>query len=371
MIPAVAGACGGVVSWANWNGALDGATTSTGGSSDGTSVGIVKISPDTFFAFWTQGTLVRGQVITLSGTTPSFGAIGTVVDISTSSPSSLSAVTLDAARVLIVYSDSAGNTDGKVISISGTNFTPNTQAVVAPGGATTGAYLTLLSADKVLMVFKRSNQGIAVVITTSATSITGTGSELIFESASIGGVICAGFLTSTTVIAGYQVSTTTAKALVLSVSGTTVSAGAKATLDTNAEVNISLATLSGTSAVATFLKGDGSSGRATPMSISGTTVTPGTTANFVAAGENYSRSAQGLIPLNSTQCMALYGLASTANPYGVVGSVSGSNITFGTPVLLDSAQTANAFGGCLVDTQRVISIFVNNLVPYVKILKQG
>ena len=363
----------GGIDWSAWNGSLDGSSTSTTGTNNGSKIAIVKMNTDVLLAVWKEGTIVKAQVITLSGTTPSFGSVTTVIDVSDSSSFTLSICKLDTGRALIAYGNSTASIQGKVLSISGTTITPGTQAELASdgGSACINGYLVPLDTDKTLMVFARANIGKSVIITTSTTTISAVGSEYTFEAASMGGVISAAVLTTTTAIVAYQVSTTTAKAIVLSVSGTTITGGTKATLDTDAGNNISICALTSTLAVATYQKSDGTTGRSTPMTISGTTITAGTTATYIASTVSVSGSGEGIIPLNATECMVLYTLASNGDPYGVVGETNGSTITFGTPVSLATVNSAGTkFGGCSVDSGRAIAIYNDGNTPYVKVLKQ-
>lgn len=364
------------VDWATWTGSLDGSNTSTGGSQTGVKIVIKKLDTDKFIAFWpASGTVYKAVIVTLSGTTPSFGSITDVFTVTAGSVNSFSAVVLDSGRVMIAYSDGGANgLYGRILSISGTTITTNSIATILSSATYANLQLVLQDTDKVMSVYLDGNVGKALITTITGTTINSPGTVYTFEASSINGYIAATVLTSTTSIVAYCIATTTAKAIVLSVSGTTISGGTKATLDTAAANDIGgICALSPTSVIVSYAGTGGvgiSPGQAIPLTISGTSISVLTKATFVATDINTSTTASGTIALNSTQFMTSYTVYSTSRPWVVVGTISGSTIAYGTPVLIDTASSTGNLSLSLVDDGRAILLFSPSSVPKVRVMKQ-
>jgi hypothetical protein len=123
------------------------------------------------------------QILTISGTTMT---VGTEYVFNSADTSSISATLIDSTHVLVTYMD-AGNSNygtAQILTISETSINTNTEYVFN-SGVTSYISSTLIDSTHVLVAYKdvgNSNYGTAQVLTISGTTIT-AGGKYVFNSA--------------------------------------------------------------------------------------------------------------------------------------------------------------------------------------------
>jgi len=253
----------------------------------------------------------------------------------------------DQQKVILVYRDAGNSYKGTAIvgTITGTSISFGTAVVF--NGVTTGEMDTCYDTDqdKVVIVFNDSsgsNAVEAVVGTVSGTSI------------SFGSTVSIGSGTSTTprvayspdqqkVLVVYNLSGTDIRAKVGTVSGTSISFGSAGTLVSSATASGSALTYDTVAQkfVFAYKLNTNSYGYAVVATVSGTSVTFGTPVQFSAGYVNYSIG----VAYHTDQNKIVIGYTDQNNSYygtGIVGTVSGTSISFGTATVWNSSFTYNS-----------------------------
>lgn len=257
---------------------------------------IVQLSSTLYLASYTSGTNTGVIAISVSGTTVTIGSAVNIITASTVADSTTT-YALTATTALVIYKTTTGphSIDAVVISVSGTTCTVGTPATLGVYAGGTGVHSScLLSATKALVGFTDSatNYPSVVAVTISGTTVT-LGTRLTVESTSIG----SGNLdytassatrynphlfplSASTALLWYLDSSGISRAVVLSESGGTVTAGAKL----YNSISIAAATAAGGGAVipqgtsefvAIRAQSAGGTFDLMPHKISGTTITTG------------------------------------------------------------------------------------------------
>ena len=171
---------------------------------------------------------------------------------------------------------SSSNLYAQVLNISGTTITGSTEVTAhnAPGYA----WVETLSATQVLAVGIVGTVGKAVVLDVSGSTIT-PGTVMTFA-ATANDDICVTVLSSSKAIIGYGASDV-AYAVVADIASSVITVGAVQTLHSGRTYNVGMARIDATSAVFA-LHDQPNSGRGLcyPLSVSGTTITTGTAVVF-------------------------------------------------------------------------------------------
>jgi hypothetical protein len=258
-------------------------------------------------------------------------------------------------------------TQGGIWSVDGTNLEPGLISIDSTLSGTYGAPTN----DGVTGIFVaiNNNQSIHFAPNAARTSIyafivDSTGYQVtvpvLMASGLAAGVYvrAAWAVTATTFIVFYSSGNNDTYAVILSVSGTTITVGSPTSVITNAtllnsdfgsgapqivQLSSTLYAISGYQTTSLLA--------AVAFSVSGTTITAGTVATL-AVSSLYSGSVQ-VYALTSTTALVLYttGAGAPYTSYGVVVSVSGTTCTFGTAVALSGTGSANSGGspaGCLL-----------------------
>jgi hypothetical protein len=284
------------------------------------------------------GTAIVG---TVSGTSISFG---TAV-IFYSGDSNDIAITFDTSnnKVVVAYSDGAASAYGKAIvgTVSGTSISFG-------GVATFAASLTYSTSatfdstnNKVVIAYRDSSStenGTAVVGTVSGTSIS-FGSPTVYETGE-------GYANSATfdstngkvVIAYLDNASTQGKAVVGSVSGTSISFGTAAVFNGDTQdISATFDSNSNKTVIAFRDRTNSERGTAIVGTVSGTSISFGTKVVFEAAFSQWISAI-----FNSTSNNVIIAYQDSGNSgYGTVvsGAVSGTSISFGTPLVFESASS--------------------------------
>ncbi len=166
-------------------------------------------------------------------------------------------------------------------------------------------------------------------------------------------------LSSTTALITYEEATNNYLAgKVLTVSGTSVSAGTEATINSVSQYP-SVTRLSDTSAACAYVQGGL---KVVVASVSGTTLTWNTPATVSSVGVNQLIS---ITSLSSTSVLTVFDNSNASNyPYAVVSTISGTTVTNGTAVSLDSLGASNFMGVAAFSGTSAVAVWARTSGSY-------
>ena len=313
-------------------------------------------------AYSTESNTGEAVVGTVSGSTISFG---TPVVFEASNSVSATSATFDsnAGKVVLVYMDSGNSSYGTAIvgTVSGTSISFGS-AVVFESASTAYTSTTFDSnTNKVVIAYSdvgNSNYGKAIVGTVSGTSIS-FGTAATFESATTNNIGVVFESNTNKIVIGYRDSGNSnyGTAIVGTVSGTSISFGSAVVfLSATAEYVNCVYDPNTTKVILTY-KGSGS-GRAIVATLSGTSISFGTSVVFKSNVEyttpQYDLASQKVI----------IGFRDGGNSHyatAIAGTVSGTSISFGTAVVLMDAGMGNQPNAIYdVNAKRTVISFWNN-----------
>lgn len=295
---------------------------------------------------------VNGTVSTVSAATASAGAAASFVGNTDNGPS----VAYDSTNNVIVVAYAAGTTGygfAAVGSISGTTITFGTAVRFEDtGNVDVPSVVFDASTGKTVIAYGISGAGKAIVGTVSGTSIS-FGTAVTFQAAGTGSVSAVYDSTNSKVVIAYRVTSTNyGTAIVGTVSGTSISFGTAVTFNAASTFYIS-ATYTGTKVVIAYRNGGGSFyGTAIVGTVSGTAISFGTSAVFSSSISNYMAATYDSI--NAKVVIAFSDNGNSDYGTAVVGTVSGTSISFGTKVVYNSQYTTNTSAVFALNTQRVV-----------------
>jgi len=239
---------------------------------------------------------------------------------------------------------------GKVVckggAITNTGLIPYTGSSGSPVTyMSTGGFYSSLSydtnANKIVVANRKdapSNYGVAFVGTVSGTSIS-FGAEATFNAANTESISSVFDPNSNKVVIAYQNvgSSAHGTAIVGTVSGTSISFGTAVVFEAAAVVGISIAFDSTNNKVVIFYEDDANSdyGTAIVGTVSGTSISFGTPVVFNSANTNFTGGESAVYDSANNRAVVFY-RDPNAVGYGAVGTVSGTSISFGTPVKFSS-----------------------------------
>jgi hypothetical protein len=279
----------------------------------------------------------------------------------------------NAERVVVVYQDRDNAEYGTAVvgTVSGTSISFGTPVVFESGGThyTNVAYDA--NAQKVVIVFQdevNSSYGTAIVGTVSGTSIS-FGSATVFESASTRYIGIAYDSGAQKVVIAYKDAGNSSygTAIVGTVSGTSISFGTAVVFESAESEHISVAYDSDSQKVIIGYRDNGNSNYGTGIvgTVSGTSISFGSAVVFdaVTAIRNavaYDANAQRVV-------IAYREASSTDQGMAVVGTVSGTSISFGTPAEFDAKGD---FISAVYDAtaQRVVIAYQDRADTYGKVV---
>ena len=292
------------------------------------------------------GTAVVGTVSSTAGDNSI--SFGTPVVFESSSSDAIS-VTFDSSnnKVVIAYRDRGNSDRGKcrVGTVSGTSISFGSSTAFEDGDITHTAATFDSSNNKVIIAYRdytdgQNGYGTAVVGTVSGTSIS-FGTEVRFSSVSIGSPSATFDSSNNKVVIAFKDdgNTNHGKAVVGTVSGTSISFGSSTTFESAPAVNMSTVfDSSNNKVVITYYDaGNSSYGTAVVGTVSGTSISFGTPVVFESASTDYNSAT---FDSNSNKVIIAYKDEGNSN-YGtvIVGTVSGTSISFGSPLVYESATT--------------------------------
>ena len=278
-------------------------------------------------------------------------ALGSAVVFESAAVGSNVASTFDSNsnKVVIVYQDTANSFYGTAIvgTVSGTSISFGSPVVFSSANRTQEIQITFDSnSNKVVVAYddKADGQkGKAIVGTVSGTSIS-FGSAVVFNNGStdMGTPNAITFdSNSNKVVIAFQdkADTNKGKAIVGTVSGTSISFGSEATfLNANYATHVSATFDSnGNKVVIVYQDGSNSThGYAVVGTVSGTSISFGTPVVFEAAATNNPN-----VSFDTVNNKIVIAYADGTVGTAIVGTVSGESISFGSPVIFNSTETTS------------------------------
>jgi len=246
-----------------------------------------------------NGNYGTAQVLTVSGTSIT---AGTETVFKSVGIYNISAVMLDSTHVMVCYRDSGNSSYGtaQVLTVSGTSITTGAETVYYPGSSYSISAVMLDSTHVMVCTYNASN-GIAQLLTVSGTSIT-AGTTTVFNDGTTD-YISAVKLDSTHVMVCYQDGRNSSygTAQVLTVSGTSITAGTETVFNTGITTKISAVMLDSTHVMVCYILSNGY-GITRVLTISGTSITVGPPIEFNEIGTDSLTS----LMLDSTHVMVCY-----------------------------------------------------------------
>ena len=252
------------------------------------------------------------------------------------------------------------NTDGTVSVVAGTSGNESAGTPVEFESANSG-YMSVAydsNAQKVVIAYRdsgNSSYGTAIVGTVSGTSIS-FGSAAVFESARVDEVDITYDSNAQKVVISYQDegNSNRGTAVVGTVSGTSISFGSPVVFDTSIVYYVKSTYDSNAQKVVIVYRDEGTSsyGRAIVGTVSGTSISFGSPVTFESATADdeditYDSNAQKVVIAYRDSGNSGYGTA-------IVGTVSGTSISFGTPTVFYSGSFLRTAIGYDPDAQKVV-----------------
>ena len=305
------------------------------------------------------GTAVVG---TVSGTSISFGT-PVVFETATTSFTSV-AYDANAQKVVIAYRDYGNSNYGTAIvgTVSGTSISFGSAVVFESANSTQQSIAYDANAQKVVIAYQdqgNSSYGTAIVGTVSGTSIS-FGTAVVFESANSDHISAVYDSNAQKIVITYRDvgNSYNGTAIVGTVSGTSISFGSATVFETADTAEISSVYDSTAQKVVIAYRhgevsgGDTGYGTAIVGTVSGTSISFGTAATFESALTNYTSA---VYDSNAQRVVIAYEDDANSD-YGtiVVGTVSGTSISFGSPSVFESASTEYIAAVYDSNAQRVV-----------------
>ena len=219
------------------------------------------------------------------------------------------------------------------------------------------------ASNKVVIAYRdsgNSNYGTAIVGTVSGTNIS-FGTAAVFESANTTDISCTFDSNSNKVVIAYADAGNSnyGTAVVGTVSGTNISFGSAVVFQTQASDKCAITFDSNSNKVVVAYQNDGNSGYGTAIvgTVSGTGISFGTAVVFSAASSdnislNYDANAQKVVIAYRNLGNSYYGTA-------IVGTVSGTGISFGTAVVFNAGNSQSSSVVYDANAQKVVVCYTD------------
>jgi len=264
-----------------------------------------------------------------------------------SDQSDMNAVTFDSSnnKVVVAYQDDGNSSYGTAIvgTVSGTSISFGSEAVFNTAQTENISAVFDSSNNKVVIVFGddgNSGRGTAIVGTVSGTSIS-FGTKQAFNSTDTDPISATFDSNSNKIVIAFKDSADAAGAIIGTVSGTSISFGSSVDFDTSYPVDTyaSLTFDSNSNKVVIFYRsGDGGKGTAVVGTVSGTSISFGTPVTVDSAATAWQSAT---FDSNANKVVLCY--RDDGNSFHgtlVVGTVSGTSISFGSEVVFNAGSTA-------------------------------
>jgi len=265
-------------------------------------------------------TFGNAVVLTISGSSIYIGA---TVAVNAVVSYWFSAALLDSSRVLVACQNGS-TTYGNAVVLTIAGNVISVGAVVAFNAVNTAnLYATTLDNNRVLVVYRNNGNGYgsSIVLTTAGTVVT-YGTMVVFSSTNNVTTYSATTLDSGRVVVTYGISGGYGTSIVLSVAGTVITYGLAVSFNTTNIGYASAAWLDSSRVIVVFADSTGG-GQAVVLSIAGTVITAGTVVPLGTATTTYLT----VLAVNSGQCFVSYIDQSGSYCHVLLLSISGSVIT--------------------------------------------
>ena len=246
-------------------------------------------------------------------------------------------------KVVIAYRDVGNSNYGTAVvgTVSGTSISFGTPVVFENAEANYNSLAFDSNSNKVVIAYRDSgnaSHGTAIVGTVSGTSIS-FGSPTVFESAETNYISTTFDSNSNKVVITYQdnANSNHGTAVVGTVSGTSISFGSAVVFEAANTEYTNAVFDSNSNKVVIAYSGDNQYGTAIVGTVSGTSISFGTKVVFEEAQSSYMSAT---FESNSNKIVIAY--QDVGNSYygtAIVGNVSGTSISFGEAVVFESART--------------------------------
>ena len=320
-------------------------------TTDGTNASWVALSPDTV-QLTATGSISAGapviirsdgtiEAVSLTGATV-IGSVGTAVSPQSVAMSTPATICYDSTnrKVILVYQDSTNSLLKAVVgTVAANTISWGTTVTVYAGAANYPACAYDSTNGKVVVCYKNnvSTYGAAVVGTVSGTSIS-------FGSPTTFGTHTSNYIAATfnsgngKVIIAYNDSDNTAfKSVVGTVSGTSISFGSTATILANNCNAVSICATGSSTVAVVFQDGSAARTKSAVGTVSGTSISFGALTTIDTDGTSYTACAYDT---TNSKVVALWRDGGDTYGKAVVGTISGTSISFGSSATFESADTA-------------------------------
>ena len=314
-----------------------------------------------------SGTLPNGKpvVVNADGTvsvaaeTSVSQAVGTPTTFQSGNTEATSAAyDTNAQRVVVAYKDdTASNGKAVVGTVSGTSISFGTPVVFESGITDYTSTVYDSSAQKIVIAYRDSSDsdGKVIVGTVSGTSISfGTAVEFTADTPTFVATVYDSNAEKVIIAYSDGNASNAGKAIVGTVSGTSISLGSAAVFESGSTMDTSIAYDSNAQKVVLSYRDHSNSGHGTSIvgTVSGTSISFGSAVVFESANTDftatvYDSNAQKIVVFYEDEDNSNYGTA-------IVGTVSGTSISFGTPVVFESAETQEISASYDVNAQKVV-----------------
>ena len=269
-----------------------------------------------------------------------------------------SAYDVNAQRVVIAYRDGGNSNYGTAVigTLSGTSISFGTPVVFESASARYSSVAYDVNAQKVVIAYKdvgNSNASTAIVGTVSGTTIS-FGTAVVFDTDSSNDFAATYDANAQKVVIAYMTTNNNGIAIVGTVSGTGISFGTAVQLENSRNSELAITYDSSAQKVVVAYKDLDNSNYGTAIvgTVSGTNISFGTpvvynTATSTKTSITFDSTLNKVVIIYRNQGNSSYGTA-------IVGTVSGTGISFGTAVVFNSDQTTFTSATYDTNAQKVV-----------------
>tara|TARA_B100000902_G_scaffold399133_1_gene468582 strand:- start:1404 stop:4163 length:2760 start_codon:yes stop_codon:yes gene_type:complete len=250
-------------------------------------------------------------------------------------------------KVVIAYKDGGDSNKGKAIvgTVSGTSISFGTAVEFEAGNTSNISIAFDSNSNKVVIGYRdggNSNYGTAIVGTVSGTSIS-FGTAVVFESAAVAYTATVFDSNSNKIVIGYRDggNSDQATAIVGTVSGTSISFGTAVVFEAGT-VDIFGGTFDSSNNKVVFAYkdgGDSNKGKAIVGTVSDTSISFGTAVTF--SGTDGVTKVGATFDSSNNKVVIAYNDSTDSNSEAIVGTVSGTSISFGTAVQVSGTNNSS------------------------------
>ena len=323
-------------------------------------------------SFTADGAISSGQTVALqsNGTVKAVSgvaqAIGSPVVYESAGVTEIGAAyDANAQKVVIAYRDTGNSNYGTAVvgTVSGTSISFGTPVVFESAVTRYSAVAYDTNAQKVVIAYKdsdNSNSSTAIVGTVSGTSIS-FGTPVVFESQNSDNFAITYDANAQKVVIFYQTTSNEyGGAIVGTVSGTSISFGSAQSIENRVNTNLAITYDASAQKVVLAYKDNGNSnyGTAVVGTVSGTSISFGSTTTYNSTSSEetsiaYDANAQKVVIVYRDSGDSNYGKA-------VVGTVSGTSISFGSTTNFHNASTTYPSIAYDTNAKKVVIAYNNN-----------